>query len=120
MSSLVSPDNGTVFDFDRLGNELRAEDAYERTGQMARTLVHTLDLRIVVIALRAGKTISEHDANVTASVHALSGHLSLKLPDQVVDLKTGQLLALGAGLKHDVSAVEDSVFVLTLGWQSKS
>ncbi len=120
MSSLTSPEHGTVFNFESLGHELRAEDAYERSGQTARTLVHTSDLRIVLIALRAGKSISEHDASVTASVHALNGYLRLQLPDQKVELKAGQLLALGAGLKHDVSAVEDSLFVLTLGWQSKT
>lgn len=119
MSTLVSPDQGTVFDFNNLGEELRAEAPYERTGQNARTLVHTSDLRIVLIALRAGKTIPEHDAKATASVQAISGHVRLKVAEQQVDLKSGQLLALGAGLKHDVQAVEDSVFVLTLGWHEK-
>lgn len=119
MSSLVSPDQGVVFDFNSLGEELRAEGPYERAGQTARTLVRTPDLRVVVIALRAGKTIAEHEANATASIHALSGHLRLQVPEQEVELKAGQLLALGAGLKHDVYAVEDSVFVLTLGWQPK-
>jgi mannose-6-phosphate isomerase-like protein (cupin superfamily) len=49
----------------------------------------------------------------------LSGHIRLKLPDRTVDLRSGQLLVLGLGLPHDVEAMEDSAFVLTLGWPDR-
>lgn len=112
------PDHGVAYDLTRIGQELRGEEAYAREGQTARTLLRSSDLRIVVIALKAGKTIAEHHANVTASVQTLSGHIRLQLPDRGVDVPAGQLLVLGAGLAHDVYAETDSTFLLTLGWPS--
>lgn len=116
MNTPAMPDHGLTFDLESVADELQAEDQYSREGQSARTIIRTSDLRIVVIALKAGKTISEHHANVTASVHTLSGHIRLQLPDRGVDVSAGQLLVMGAGLSHDVHAVADSLFLLTLGW----
>ncbi|RDV40115.1 hypothetical protein DV096_02265 [Bradymonadaceae bacterium TMQ3] len=102
-------------DLNTLATELRRDDRYQRKGQVARTIVHTPDLRVVLIALAREHTITEHHAGATVTVHCLSGRLRLRLPDRHVDLSAGNLLAMGANLSHDVSAVEDSVFVLTLG-----
>ena len=116
MNTPKPPEHGVTFDLAAVARELRTEEPYLREGQTARTLIRTPDLRVVVVALTAGKTISEHHANVTASVQTLSGHIRLQLPDQRVDVPEGQLLVLGAGLSHDVSAEADSIFLLTLGW----
>ncbi|TXD39911.1 hypothetical protein FRC96_05680 [Lujinxingia vulgaris] len=94
---------------------MRSDENYQRKGQLARTLVHTPDLRVVIIALAADRTIAEHHASATVTVHCLSGRLRLQLPDRQVELLAGNLLALGKDLPHDVHALEDGVFVLTLG-----
>jgi quercetin dioxygenase-like cupin family protein len=106
----------TSFELLTVARELRSDERYVREGQSARTLIRTPDLRILVIALQRGKTISEHHASATASVQTLSGHIRLRLRDRCVDVTAGQLLALGAGLAHDVYAETDSTFLLTLGW----
>lgn len=116
MNAPLAPDHGVTFDLARVAEELRTEEAYLREGQTARTLIRTPDLRIIVVALQAGKTISEHHASVTASVQTLSGHVRLRLPDRRLDAPQGRLLVLGAGLAHDVYAEVDSTFLLTLGW----
>jgi quercetin dioxygenase-like cupin family protein len=96
---------------------MEKEEAYSRAGHTARTLVREPDLRIVLIAMREGSWIAEHSAADTASVHVLSGHMQLRLPDKTVDLRAGHLLVLPGGLRHDVEAVAEGVFLLTLGWQ---
>lgn len=116
MNTPASPNHGVTFDLDTVARELRVEERYLREGQAARTLIRTSDLRIVVVALKAGKTISEHHADVTAAVQTLSGHIRLQLPDRGVDVPKGGVLVLGAGLTHDVYAEVDSAFLLTLGW----
>lgn len=113
-----SPEHGVAFDLEAITRELRQEPAYQREGQAARTLVRTADLRVVLVAIQAGKRISEHQANVTASVHAVEGHVRLQLPDRGAEVRAGQLLVLGPGLPHDVYAETDSAFVLTLGWHA--
>ncbi|WP_230467376.1 hypothetical protein [Lujinxingia vulgaris] len=115
MSSLNSPEHGHLIDLNALYDELITDDRYQRKGQLARTLVHTPDLRVVIIALARDRTIAEHHASATVTIHCLSGHLRLQLPDRQVELVAGNLLALGADLSHDVHALQDSVFVLTLG-----
>jgi quercetin dioxygenase-like cupin family protein len=116
MNTPAAPDHGVAFDLATVARELRAEEPYVREGQTARTLVRTPDLRVLVVAIRAGNTISEHHASVTASVQTLSGHIRLQLPDRGADVPEGTLLVLGAGLPHDVYAVADSTFLLTLGF----
>lgn len=112
----TSPDQGVRFDLDEVVRELRADEQYLREGQTSRTLIRAADLRIVVVALQAGKTISEHHAKVTAAVQTLSGDIRLQLPERNVEVPVGQILVMGAGLTHDVYAETDSAFVLTLGW----
>lgn len=116
MNPPVAPDHGVTFNLETIAQELRAREPYAREGHTARTLIRSSDLRVVVVAVKAGKTISEHHANVTAAVQTLSGHIRLQLPDRSVDVTEGQLLVLGAGLSHDVYAEIDSTFLLTLGW----
>ncbi len=116
MNAPTPPNHGMSFDLADVARELRAAAPYLREGQTARTLVRTSDMRIVLVVLERGRAISEHHANVTASVQTLAGRVRLDLPDHSVDLAAGQLLVMGAGLSHDVYAETDSAFLLTLGW----
>jgi hypothetical protein len=43
----------------------------------------------------------------------------LRLPERIDDLPAGRLLILERELLHDVEAVAESAFLLTLGWQAK-
>lgn len=116
MSRPASAEHGAVFDFASLTRELREEESYAREGHTARTLLRAPDLRVILVVVRAGGTISEHHAQVTATVHVLAGKIRLQLPNRQVHLEVGQFLTLGPGLEHDVQAETDGSFLLTLGW----
>jgi quercetin dioxygenase-like cupin family protein len=111
--------SGPVLQFD-LASELdqlhRDESWLPTTGRSSKTLVKHPDLRIVLIAMRANTRMHEHTAAGRISVHALKGHIRLHLPERVVDLPAGHLLALDQCVPHDVEAAEDSAFLLTLSW----
>lgn len=111
-----SKQSQATFDLSALDAELRKEDSYQTIGHMARTLVRTRDLRVVMIAARAGSRLAEHQANETVAIHVVSGAFRLNLPTGGVELRSGQLLALEPGLRHDVETVEEGALVLTLGW----
>jgi quercetin dioxygenase-like cupin family protein len=111
-----SPEHGVAFDLEAIARELTSQEPYRREGLAARTLIRTSALRVVLVALEAGKAIAEHRTKAAASVQALSGKIRVQLPDRGVDVTAGQLLVLGSGLSHDVRAETDSAFVLTLGW----
>jgi quercetin dioxygenase-like cupin family protein len=107
-----------VFDLAAETEQLRREPALRQNGRNAKTLVKEPDFRIVLVAMEAGARMDEHQAAGSVSLHALSGHLRVHLPSgQVADLPTGHLIALEAGVRHDVEAVEPSAFLLTVAWR---
>ena len=71
-SSLASP----FLEFDLIAEveRLHGERTWN-TGQNARTLIKYNDLRVVLMALKAGSRIPEHKANGRISVQVLSGHI---------------------------------------------
>ena len=111
--------SGSLLQFD-LASELdqlhRDESWLHPTGRSSKTLVKYPDLRIVLIAMKANSRMHEHTAAGRISVHSLNGHIRLQLPERVVDLPAGYLLALDQCVPHDVEATEDSAFLLTLSW----
>lgn len=57
-----------------------------------------------------------HKTDESISILALTGKLRLHLPEQAVELPAGGLLTLERALPHDVEALEDSSFLLTISW----
>jgi quercetin dioxygenase-like cupin family protein len=107
------------FDLAAEVHRLHAETTW-RKGQNARTLVKYDDLRVVLTALQAGARIQEHTAQGRISIHVLSGHLQVKASGRTFSLRQGGLLALERGLPHEVVAVEESAFVLTVAWPGQA
>src|ERR1700730_14650411 len=108
---------GSVLQFDVASefDQLRRDESWlHPTGRSSKTLVKYPDLRIVLIAMKANTRMHEHTAAGRISVHSLNGHIRIHLPEQVVDLPVGHLLALDQCVRHDVEASEDSAFLLTL------
>ena len=97
---------------------LHKEDAWvKETGPSSKTLVKYPDLRVVLLAMKKNMIMREHKTTARISIQTLSGHIHLKLQDRKVDLPVGHLLTLDPDLTHDVEAVEDSAFLLTLSWR---
>src|SRR5438876_1580640 len=91
---------------------LREENAWQG-GRNSKTLVKKEDFRIVLTVLQSDALVHEHKATGRISVQALSGHIQMH---KVFDLPEGHLLALDRVLPHDVKALEDSAFLLTIAW----
>lgn len=116
--SLAGTLTAPLMDFNLLQEieQLHAEEAWLRTGRNSKTLVKQPDFRIVLIALQKGGHLEEHSADARISIHTLSGHVKLQLPDQTVDLPGGHLLVLDRALEHDLEALEESAILLTISW----
>jgi quercetin dioxygenase-like cupin family protein len=97
--------------------QLRHEDSWQRqTGRSSKTLAKYPDLRIILVLMKANTQMNEHRAEGRVSIHALLGRICVHLPDKKVNLAVGQLLVLDCGMVHDVEAVEESAFLLTIAW----
>ena len=87
-----------------------------QSGHYARTLFKKSDFRAVLISMEKGSLMKEHHADGTLSVQVLKGSIRLVVADKAHELRAGNLLTLGASIKHEVEAVEDSAFLLTIAW----
>ncbi len=85
-------------------------------GIRAKTLFKKKDFRVVLICMEAAARIEEHHADGTSSVQVLKGAIRYKTQGQIYDLQAGSLLTLGASIKHDIEAVVESGFLLTISW----
>lgn len=126
MTNPAAAEHGVTYDFATIEQEMRHEEAYAREGHTAQTLVREDDLRVVLIAMKAGSRIAEHTANETITIQTLAGCLRLHLPrlarqrePRIVDLPIGRLLVLERGNEHAIEAVGDSACLITLGWRDK-
>ena len=119
----TSQQDGTMIDrqaqFDLL-KEI-AESAQKKpwqSGLYSRTLFKKHDLRVVLISMENGAHMKEHHADGTLSLHVLKGHIRFNVHGKPHDLPTGSLFTLAASVRHDVEAVGDSAFLLTISWPS--
>jgi len=106
------------FDLRKEIQELRQEDSWAReTGRSSKTLAKYPDFRIVLVLMKAATHMEEHRAEARISIQVFVGKIRLHLPKQEpLELSAGQLLALDCGMQHDVEALEESAFVLTVSW----
>lgn len=115
MSSKELSGTFAVFDTNTMESEAREESTYLRTGRAARTLVKTHDMNIALIVMRSGDHIQEHDARGAVSIFVKNGKIEVGLPEESVTVNQGEVLVLERGTPHDVRALEDCAFVLTIG-----
>ena len=109
-----------MFDLAAEVEQLHAEESWRQGVRNAKTLVKEPDLRVVVILLRQGARMEEHRAPGRITIHTLSGRLRLQMLDQTIDLEAGQILMLESDIPHNVEAVDESVFLLTIAWPAKT
>jgi len=98
---------------------LRGENAY-LNGHNARTLIKHSEFLLVLIVLRQGAEVHEHKSSERMAMQPLSGHVRLHLASEVVNLHADQLLSLDRDITYRIAAVEDSAFLLWVGWSKDS
>ncbi len=100
---------------------LRGEDSWARgSGRSSKTLAKYPDFRIVLVLMKPGSEMKEHHADARISIQNIQGRIRLQLPDQALELGTGELMCLESGIAHDVKAIEESAFLITVSWPGGS
>ena len=116
----VTPSAGPYLELDlvREIEELQGEPEWT-TGHNAKTLLKADNLRLVLNALKAHSSIPSHQTAGRISIHTLRGRIQVRAEGRTFNLAAGRLLALGPGIRHDVEALEDSAFLLTIAWREE-
>lgn len=104
-----------------IGSELqklkRAPSWQRESGRSSETLVKYEEFRIVLVRMKPGSYMSHHRAEGPISIQAIQGKIRVHLPeDRIEELEPGDLLTLDRCLEHDVEALEESAFLLTIAW----
>ena len=93
---------------------LRAEPEWVSGVEDGITLVKYPHMRIVLIALRKGKSMHKHKVKGPMSLFVVSGKISLLAGNSELQLKEKGLFTLRKTILHDVRAQVDSVVILTI------
>ncbi len=89
----------------------------ERDG---KTLVKEPDFRIVLTAMKSGTRLAQHKTVARVSIQVLSGRIAASVNGQTTEHSVGHLLVLDREIPHEVVALVDSAFLLTLAWPERS
>ena len=116
MSSIDRPLSGDVLRFQLEEERMRVNDPVllERHGRNARTLLKEGPLRVTLVMVRAGGKISAHRAGGPITVHVLQGDIQFRVGGCEHRLAAGDLLAVHAGLEHEVGSEGGGTFLLTV------
>ncbi|MBA2679531.1 MAG: cupin domain-containing protein [Ktedonobacteraceae bacterium] len=114
-------DDGTVLkDFAQFDLTQEMMDSEQKKpwpmGHSARTLFKKSDFRMVLISMERGSVLKEHHADGTISVQVLKGSIRFTAQGEAHRLQANGVLMLGASIKHEVEALEESAFLLTIAW----
>ena len=94
---------------------LRASDSYRRNDHASATIVNRPGLGAVLIALPKGGHLAEHRTARPIALRVLEGTIEVSLQDRTIRMARGDLTALAPNLRHRVTGIEDSAFLLTMG-----
>ncbi|MGE5445982.1 MAG: cupin domain-containing protein [Ignavibacteriales bacterium] len=102
------------FEIEKHIKQLKNEPPWVSGDRNAITLLKTPRLRVVLVALRKGASLREHHAKGPITLFVLSGIIRFSVGEQKCKLESKDLVALDKAIPHDVEAMEDSAFLLTI------
>ena len=100
-----------------LAEESKALIAEARTvsdGRAAKTLSKHPGLNTVMTALRRGTVVRQHLTPAPVMIQVISGTVRLQLPSSPLEMHPGGLLTLAENVAHEVEAVTDASFLITV------
>lgn len=107
------------FDLESEIQQLRSEGRWQ-TGHTAKTLAKYADFRVVLVVMKPEGRLEKHRTEGRISVQTLVGQLRFRTAEQSVELSAGQMVTLERDIPHDVEALSDSAFLLTIAWPGTS
>jgi len=84
------------------------------SGRSSKTLVNYPDFRVVLMVMKSSAKFAVHKSAGRISVEVLDGHIQSHIMGRLVDLPARHVLALDREVLHDVEALEESAFLLTI------
>lgn len=106
LMSIPHAQPGDVIDVRPLADQLATS--------ITKTLIKTSHVEVIRMVLPSGKVMSEHKAPGEIIVQCLEGDITFTTMGELKKLRAGDMLYLAAGEPHELEAVADSSFLLTI------
>lgn len=99
-----------------LDDELEAlrNSAAWQSGIARKKLIHYPDFEISLRRMKPNTVIPEHCNPGRICVQTVLGHIRMHADGRTFDLPRGSCLVLDRAITHDVEAIEESAFLLTV------
>jgi quercetin dioxygenase-like cupin family protein len=110
---VVTPARSVELDIERELEELRCNPEWQ-SGIARKTLIRFPDFQITLRRMKANTRIPEHHNSGRICVQTIVGHLRMHADGKTFDLPQGKCLVLDHAVTHDVEAIEESAFLLTV------
>lgn len=99
--------------------QLQAEPRWQ-AGHTAKTIAKYPDFRVVLVVMKAGAQLARHRTAGRISIQACRGSMRVlfsgAFESETVDMTAGDLFMLDREVEHDLEAVTDCAFLLTIAW----
>lgn len=108
-----SHDTPGKVELSELAEALLADLPNHTAGRAAKTILSGTVMRAVVVALKDGVEMSEHDSPPAATLYLIKGRVTLRAGEREWSVDPGQLIPIPPQ-RHSVEAQADSAFLLTV------
>jgi quercetin dioxygenase-like cupin family protein len=112
---IVMPGRSAEFDFSQQLEQLRQSPEWE-SGIARKVLISYPDLQVTLRRMKANTRIPEHHNPGRICVQTIFGHIRMHAGGKLFDLPQGKMLVLDRAVTHDVEAVVESAFLLTVAY----
>ncbi len=106
-------DQSAEFNLDQEAEDLVRSPQWQ-TGIARKVLVQYPDFEITLRRMKAGAYIPNHHNPGRISVQTVLGRIRMRADGRTFDLPKGATLVLDRAVTHDVEAVEESAFLLSV------
>lgn len=93
---------------------LREEPEWISGTRNSVTVVKTANLSVVLTAVKKDATLCGHEVDGPITLQVLSGEIEFGVAGEPRTLQGGTVIALDNAVPHDIKALEDSEFLLTI------
>lgn len=94
--------------------QIKSENAWLNGDRNALTLLHSEELRVVLMALKESADVLPHAPEGASFLQIIEGRIMVETEGQTISLDAGDTLALQPGLSRRFFAEAETVILLTL------
>ena len=94
--------------------DLHSLTSFHEEGPNVHIISDEPEARLVLLSPKAGQHLKEHQTKSVLFVQAIQGRATFSASGKSVELEAGKIVRVEASLPHQVTALSDTVLLLTM------